>query len=85
VTGGKPIATQSQSTSGISAINLLVAFYDIHGRKGEVLLYGTILFIRLLKTAIIVHILKSRYNDVYAQKKLCRSPCVRALKVNYHQ
>jgi hypothetical protein len=28
VTGGKPIAVWSQSTSGVSAINTLVAFYD---------------------------------------------------------
>jgi hypothetical protein len=30
VTGGKPIAVL-QSISGVSAINPLVAFYDIHG------------------------------------------------------
>jgi hypothetical protein len=33
VTGGKPIAVLLQSISGVSAINPLVAFYDIHGRK----------------------------------------------------
>jgi hypothetical protein len=37
VTGGKPIAIRSQSISVVSAFNPLVAFYDIHGRKGEVL------------------------------------------------
>jgi ABC-type transport system involved in Fe-S cluster assembly fused permease/ATPase subunit len=31
VTGGKPIAVLVQSISGVSAINPLVAFYDIHG------------------------------------------------------
>jgi hypothetical protein len=36
VTGGKPIAVLLQSISGVSAINLLVAFYDIHGGKSEV-------------------------------------------------
>jgi hypothetical protein len=36
VTGGKPIAVWSQSISGVNAINPLVAFYDIHGRKREV-------------------------------------------------
>jgi hypothetical protein len=36
VTGSKPIAVLLQSTSGVSAINPLVAFYDIHGKKGEV-------------------------------------------------
>jgi hypothetical protein len=36
---GKSIATWSQSISGVSALNHLVAFYDIHGRKREVLLF----------------------------------------------
>jgi hypothetical protein len=31
VTGGKPIAILLQSISGVSAINPLVSFYDIHG------------------------------------------------------
>jgi hypothetical protein len=39
VTGGKPIAVLLQSISDVSAINLLVAFYDIHGGKREVLFY----------------------------------------------
>jgi hypothetical protein len=39
VTGGKPIAVLLQSISGVSAINPLVAFYDIHGGKREVLLF----------------------------------------------
>jgi hypothetical protein len=39
VTGGKPIAVLLQSISGVSAINPLVAFYDIHGGKREVLFY----------------------------------------------
>jgi hypothetical protein len=37
VTGGKPIADLLQSISG--AINPLVAFYDIHGGKREVLFF----------------------------------------------
>jgi hypothetical protein len=36
VTGGKPIAVLLQSTSGVSDINPLVAFYDIHVGKREV-------------------------------------------------
>jgi hypothetical protein len=32
VTGGKPIAILSQSISSVSAVNPLIAFYDIHGR-----------------------------------------------------
>jgi hypothetical protein len=39
VTGGKPIASLLQSISGVTAINPLVAFYDIHGGKGEVLFF----------------------------------------------
>jgi hypothetical protein len=39
MTGGKPIAIWSQSISGVSAINPLVAFNDIHEKKGEVLLF----------------------------------------------
>jgi hypothetical protein len=36
---GKPIVVLFQSISGVSAINPLVAFYDIHGGKKEVLSY----------------------------------------------
>jgi hypothetical protein len=39
VTGGKPIAVLLQSISGVNAINPLVAFYDIHGGKREVLFF----------------------------------------------
>jgi hypothetical protein len=39
MTGGKPIAVLLQSISGVSAINPLVAFYDIHGGKREVLFF----------------------------------------------
>jgi hypothetical protein len=39
VTGGKPLAVLLQSISGVSAINLLVALYDIHGGKREVLFF----------------------------------------------
>jgi hypothetical protein len=39
VTGGKPIAVLLQPTSSVSAINPLVAFYDIHGGKREVLFF----------------------------------------------
>jgi hypothetical protein len=43
VTGGKPVAVWSQSISGVNAINPLVAFYDIYGRKREVLLFYFVL------------------------------------------
>jgi hypothetical protein len=39
LTGGKRIAVFLQSISGVSAINPLFAFYDIHGRKREVLFF----------------------------------------------
>jgi hypothetical protein len=39
VTGGKLIGVLLQSISGVSAINPLVAFYDIHGGKREVLFF----------------------------------------------
>jgi hypothetical protein len=39
VTDGKPIAVLLQSISGVSTINPLVAFYDIHGGKREVLFF----------------------------------------------
>jgi hypothetical protein len=39
VTGGKPIAVTSQSSSGVSAIKPLVALYDIHGGKRKVLFF----------------------------------------------
>jgi hypothetical protein len=39
VTSAKPIAVWSQSISGVSAVNPLVVFYDIHGKKREVLIF----------------------------------------------
>jgi hypothetical protein len=39
VTGGKPIAVLLQSISGVSALNSLVTFYDIHGGKREVIFF----------------------------------------------
>jgi hypothetical protein len=39
-TGGKPIAVLLQCMSVVSAINPLVAFYDIHGGKREVLFFN---------------------------------------------
>jgi hypothetical protein len=39
VTDGKPIAVLLQSILGVSAINPLVTFYDIHGGKREVLFF----------------------------------------------
>jgi hypothetical protein len=39
VTCGKPIAVSLQSISGGDAVNPLVAVYDIHGGKREVLFF----------------------------------------------
>jgi hypothetical protein len=39
VTDCKTMAVLLQSISGVSAINPLVAFYDIHGGKREVLFF----------------------------------------------
>jgi hypothetical protein len=40
VTGdGDGLAVWLQSTRGVSAVNPLVAFYDIHGRKREMLFF----------------------------------------------
>jgi hypothetical protein len=41
VTDGKPIAVLLQSISGVSAINPLVAFNDVHGGKKGVLFLDT--------------------------------------------
>jgi hypothetical protein len=39
VTGGKPVASGSQSVPGVSAVNLLDPFYEIHGRNGLVVFF----------------------------------------------
>jgi hypothetical protein len=59
VTGGKPIAVLLQSISGVSAINPLVAFYDIYGGKREVLFFyfvpDTTIIISLLMPPLLGH------------------------------
>jgi hypothetical protein len=42
VTGGKSIAVRLQSISGMSAVHPFVAFYDIHGRKREVVFFCSV-------------------------------------------
>jgi hypothetical protein len=42
VTGDQPFIVRLQSISGVSAVNPLVAFYDIHGGKGEVLSFYSV-------------------------------------------
>jgi hypothetical protein len=41
-TGSKPFAVWLQLISGGDAVNLLVAFYDIHGRKKEMLYFYSV-------------------------------------------
>jgi hypothetical protein len=36
------VVSPSQSISDVSAVNSLVAFYDIHGLKGEVLFFCSV-------------------------------------------
>jgi hypothetical protein len=57
VTGGKPIAFLLQSISSVSAINPLTAFYDIHGRKGEVLLFYYFLIFFVGRRGLVVGML----------------------------
>jgi hypothetical protein len=42
VSDGKRIAIRSQSIRGMSAVNPLIAFYDINDRKGEVLFFFSV-------------------------------------------
>jgi hypothetical protein len=67
VTGGKPIAILLQSISGVSAINPLVAFYDIHGGKIEVLFFyfvpdTVVPLYHITYICIIVHLNKMTIN-----------------------
>jgi hypothetical protein len=60
VAGGKPIAVLLQSISDVSAINPLVAFYDIHGGKRS---YSLILSRTPNETAL--NLLVISFSDVY--------------------
>jgi hypothetical protein len=58
VTGGMPIAVLLQSISGVSAINPLVTFYDIHRGKREVLIFYFVPVTtqdKLIKTLLLLH------------------------------
>jgi hypothetical protein len=71
VTSGKPIAVWSQSISDVSAINPLVAFYGIHGRKREVLLF---FLARTPHEAFITIIYFNAYT--YIHKYVCMFVCL---------
>jgi hypothetical protein len=63
VIGGKPIAVRTQSISDVSTVNLLVAFYDIHGRKGDELFFCSVPDTIRVKTLI---------NNINLQTKILR-------------
>jgi hypothetical protein len=68
MTGGKPIAVLLQSISGVSAINTLVAFYDSHGGKREVLFFYFIPDINENDEIVNYTLLKRRLIVVYLRK-----------------
>jgi hypothetical protein len=63
VTGSKPLAVLLQSISGVSGINPLVAFYDIHGGKREVLLFYFVPDTTQDYTIKIMKLINSRVNE----------------------
>jgi hypothetical protein len=63
VTGGKPIAVYMQPISGGDYINPLVAFYDIHGRKREVLFFCSV----SETTRVNLH-----YANISPTRRICR-------------
>jgi hypothetical protein len=69
VTGGKPIAVLLQSISGVSDINPLVAFYDIHGGKREVLFFYFVpdttrdnIFLYITNKIILILLIRRRHH-----------------------
>jgi hypothetical protein len=42
VAGGKTITVRLQAFSGVTAVDPVVAFYDVHGRKREVFFYSSV-------------------------------------------
>jgi hypothetical protein len=94
VTVGKPIAVLLQSISGVRAFNPLVAFYDIHGGKREVLFFYFVLdttrdnsttriyYVFLVLTRVCIslrHGSNGRKNDIIMNKRNSE-----ILSVNYY-
>jgi hypothetical protein len=85
VTGGKPIAVLLQTLLGGSAINPLVAFYDIHGGKREVLFFyfvpdttrDTLRYVMMEMALTLKSTLGIKYNDGIASM-LMTSLCTEA-------
>jgi hypothetical protein len=83
VTGGKPIAVRSRSISDVSFVNPLVAFYDIYGRKGEVLFFCSVpdttqdnhllLIVNLIIDNVVLNFLINRHIVSRRQLKHLRS------------
>jgi hypothetical protein len=69
-TGGKPIAVWSQSISGVNDINPLVAFYDIHGRKGEVLFFYFVADTTWDYIAFVFYIFRNFVVDFYVPERM---------------
>jgi hypothetical protein len=72
-------APGSQSIAGESAVNLLVAFYDIHGRKRAVLFFyfvtGTTQDIYIIIIiSLLISIFKTQALHIGAHKKNGRNP-----------
>jgi hypothetical protein len=76
VTGGKPIAVLFQSISGVSTINPLVAFYEIHGVKRQVLF-----FYFVPDTTRDIHRYKQSLHYSYSKSEELDGPTVIALGV----
>jgi hypothetical protein len=66
-TGGNPIAWRSQCISCVSAVNPLVAFYVIHGRKGALRLFCFVPYSTRDHTSVhnLIHTANYRANEVY--------------------
>jgi hypothetical protein len=64
VTGGKPIDVWLQSISGGDAVNPLVPFYDIYGRKREVPFFCPVLFCLLFVVLLFLFVNFSRYRKI---------------------
>jgi hypothetical protein len=62
VTRGKPIAVFLQSISGVSTINSLVAFYDIHEGKREVLFFYFLILLLSISGGDVVNPLVAFYD-----------------------
>jgi hypothetical protein len=71
VTGGKPIAVLLQAISSVSAINPLVAIYDIHeGKREPLFFYFVIVSLRpyTIFNTTVAYLMQHYIDGYYAQK-----------------